>query len=223
MTIFLLLAVSIKASEEVEKSPLVQNHLDYQLHCMRNLLRIPHQADLQQSLQERMLLRPKTSLENPCTWNGIHCHGDFLSSIFWGPSIKGHSYDLHWFPSTLKEVFFEGRELNSELHPGLLPRRMRKFTMKRCGLIGPLDLRRLPKKMEALFLRMNRFSGRLYLTALPENIRCIDLVYNDFKEAVVLAEALPESLIEIRLGYLKVKWVDGEKDQRIRTEGFGGM
>ena len=220
MVIFLLLAVSIKTAE---KSPLVQNHLDYQLHCMRNLLRIPHQADLQQSLQERMLLRPKTSLENPCTWDGVLCLSQILIRISWGPEIKGHSYDLHWFPSALMEVFIEGRELKSELHPGILPRAMRRFSMKRCGLIGPLDLRRLPKKMEALYLRTNRFSGKLYLTALPENIEYVDLVYNNFKEALVVGEALPESLVEIRLGYLKVKWLDGVKDERIYTDKFRGM
>ena len=198
--------------------------LQFQARCVHKLLQI-RDDEVRYALTSRMLLRSTTILEDVCTWAGIRCAGGFVHEIAWGTYFCMHkSYNLNWFPPTTRKVHIDDKSLVfTELHPEFLPRAIETFAMNRCCLIGWLDLRHLPKRMASLFLRGNCFAGHVDLTALPKSIRCIDLVNNSFGDAIVIKAALPHDLLEVRLGYVKVRWLDGEVDRRIRTEGNGWM
>ena len=148
---------------------------------------------LEQCLLSRKLLKPNQESLHVCSWIGVNCESEVITSI---QSLSfPFSPNLAWLPSTCAYVTMDNSKsrMKEEFHIAYLPRALIEGAFTALKLRGELELRSLPHRMTSLNLNANLFSGTVNLTSLPATMNYLYLQNNAFAFCVYESSLLPDS------------------------------
>ena len=133
-----------------------------------------------------------------CEWKGLICTGGKVIKVFYEHKDHGN-YDIHSLPPSVKRINIQNCLQRYRLHTRSFPRALCVCYLCNNELFGHLDLQALPVNLVNLNLWGNQLNGPIDLTNLPRRLKRLHLQRNSIRQAVILFDRLPASIISIRL------------------------
>ena len=162
---------------------------------------MPQEYELEKLLERITSRYDSWNVSNhACDWSGMKCNEEReVTVIDW--TCCGIRGPLNWahLPSTLKEMYACGDEIQGDLPLEDFPNHLEVLSLFDNYLRGELDFSQLPKTMKQLFLNRNDFEGHVDLTCLPTTLLYLELQQNTLCGEVRL-DKLPEGLQGLNLG-----------------------
>ena len=143
--------------------------------------------------------------EDPCTWLGVKCTNDEITTLIFPRGVPSMDntyewrFDPDWLPCSLHFVHLEGLVLTEGWAPERLPRDIRYFHTN-CYIAPGMDthreinIRSLPRKMEELYSFYGWSSGTLLVADLPKTMRLCFINCRYIRKAFVENVNLPNEL-----------------------------
>ena len=142
-----------------------------------------------------------------CQWRGVECDGrGAMTTLVLVQTVLGIDMraDPRWLPPTLEFVrICHGWALDG-LETSNFPRDIRYFYIAQSDAIlgDKIDFRRLPQKMEELFLNTVIFRGPVFLTELPETMRILYVTTQLIARPIFVDNAaLPDELAHVFIAH----------------------
>ena len=142
-----------------------------------------------------------------CQWRGIECDGrGAMTTLVLVQSVLGIDMraDSRWLPPTLEFVRISHGWMLDGLETANFPRNVRYFYIAQSDAIlgDKIDFRRLPPKMEELFMNPMIFRGPVFLTKLPEKMRLLYITTQLIARPVFVDNgSLPRGLVRVHIAY----------------------
>ena len=142
-----------------------------------------------------------------CQWRGIECDGrGAMTTLVLVQSVLGIDMraDPRWLPPTLEFVRISHGWTLDGLETANFPRNIRYFYIAQSDAIlgDEIDFRRLPPKMEELFMNPVIFRGPVFLTKLPEKMRLLYITTQLISRPVFVDNGtLPGGLVRVHIAH----------------------
>ena len=176
------------------------------------------------------------TLADPCSWNGVECTDGILHTFAVDPWHGEECVvDMDWLPPTVRILSLSRSRIAHNWTIAMLPREMRflllwhTYVLLSVDRMAPLDLDKLPQKMEELHLYRTTLRGEIRIERLPDTMRIIDIGGEFVHTALIKFEDLPKNLVSISITRRptdkpKVKIIrlgGGKADMRVTNKRIG--
>ena len=175
----------------------------FQEEAMNRFITPSTQSDIREQTI-RHFCGAQIHIENVCSWNGVKCTADAVTSlsVLPEPSIQHITVALDWLPPKLEYVHLKDVFLYDGWLADRLPRKTKYLYMGNVGTFKEtqdrcVDLQRLPAEMEELILQDSWYRGKIVLTGLPQNMRILWLQHIPCDKAFLDPDLLPSTLVFI--------------------------
>ena len=145
--------------------------------------------------------------DDPCTWAGLFCNDNHVSSIDWyelNVSLQG-SLNFCMLPRQIEYVSIFGQRLIGDVDVGQLPETLEYFCIHSCQFTGTLDIEKLPRKMKYFITGENAITDIRNVRNLPESLEELNVQERGIQKDLLVIGPLPDGNARLNFKNTQIK------------------
>ena len=153
----------------------------------------------------RFLVEESPNKNDMCTWRGVGCTRSTVSSFHLSSNESNISWILtmDWLPPSVQALHLERIPTWNGWLAERLPQDLRYMCLIFCSArftsMRSINLHKLPRLLEELYVRQGWYEGAVHIANLPETMRVLCIQYRWINHAVIDEESLPKKLTHVRI------------------------